>query len=563
MKNKLNSKYLINFLYILAALFLPNLFLFYLFNNNQIANNLYFSHFLIFGIIIAFISLILFLIFYMISKNIDGALFCLIIFWIIFWLFGLITRYTLRVFLPVGGLDMMFFVYFLLIIGFLILFRKIRYSIEKLHNAFRIIPVTICILFIVNFTPAFYSEVIDLFFNPPPDEKPYYLKTEFVIDKSLPSPDVYWFHVDGMIGFDAAAKHFGDNQEDIKFELQKRGFVINESAELNIGYSDIAIPALISPAFYDSYLEPLLTEFNHLWQLPRKDEIERVLRRDRINIHDDIMPNQELFNAFLTKDYSYVSFWHGDANTATYYYTTAPDLVTRTGVERSREFYLQVEDFKALLLSTTPLLHPFFASRIEEYVYNEQTASEIYFNMISHHEDVVKRKLIIDNPDLSIYGQEYNFYRCIYDSLRLPSPKLYFIELNWAHEPFDKLYWLHESFDNLYEKGQAENIFDADTYYMELHRYTIQVFLNAVDLILEHTPDAVIVIQADHGIECRAQLYMLDNNYPEEKVWDLFVSTISAVRIPEEFGRLDEPLEPLDITKFLINSFVGKNYSFN
>jgi len=561
MRGRNNSKHLLNSLYILAALFLPNLFLFYLFNNNQVANNLYFKHFIILGFIIALISLVLFVISYGICKSIDGALFTLIIFWIIFWLFEVITRHTLRFFLPIGGMDMMFFVYFLLIIGFMVLFRKIRPSIEKLHNAFRVIPVTICILFIVNFAPAFYSEVIDLYVNQAPEEKPYYLKTEFEIDKSLPSPDIYWFHMDGMIGFDAAAKHFGDSKEDIKYELQKRNFVINESAEVNIGYSDIAIPALISPAFYDSYLEALLAEYDHMWQLPRKDEIERVLRRDRINIHDDIMPNQELFNAFMAKDYSYVSFWHGDVNTATYYYTTAPDLVTRTGVERRRDFYLQVNDLKVLLLSTTPLSHPFFARRIDEYFYNQQTASDIIFNMIEQHEEVVKRQLIVDNPDFSIYKQEYNFYRCIYDSFRLPSPKLYFIELNWAHEPFDKLYWVHESFDRLYEKGQAENIFDADTYYMELHRYTIQVFLNTVDMILEQTPDAVIIIQSDHGLECRAQVYMLENNYPEEKVWDLFVSTISAVRVPEEFGGLDEPLEPLNIAKFLVNSFVGKNYT--
>jgi len=37
--------------------------------------------------------------------------------------------------------------------------------------------------------------------------------------------------------------------------------------------------------------------------------------------------------------------------------------------------------------------------------------------------------------------------------------------------------------------------------------------------------------------------------------------TINAVRIPEKYGGLESPVEPLNITRLLINSFVGKNYT--
>jgi hypothetical protein len=35
---------------------------------------------------------------------------------------------------------------------------------------------------------------------------------------------------------------------------------------------------------------------------------------------------------------------------------------------------------------------------------------------------------------------------------------------------------------------------------------------------------------------------------------------MSAVRIPEIWGGLEKPLDPLDISRVLVNRYVGKNY---
>jgi hypothetical protein len=37
-------------------------------------------------------------------------------------------------------------------------------------------------------------------------------------------------------------------------------------------------------------------------------------------------------------------------------------------------------------------------------------------------------------------------------------------------------------------------------------------------------------------------------------------SVISAVRIPKRWGGLDQPLDPLDISRVLVNRYVGENY---
>jgi len=43
-------------------------------------------------------------------------------------------------------------------------------------------------------------------------------------------PNIYWFHCDGMLGFDSMSRFFGDGQEGFVRELEERGFYINREA---------------------------------------------------------------------------------------------------------------------------------------------------------------------------------------------------------------------------------------------------------------------------------------------------------------------------------------------
>ena len=85
--------------------------------------------------------------------------------------------------------------------------------------------------------------------------------------------------------------------------------------------------------------------------------------------------------------------------------------------------------------------------------------------------------------------------------------------------------------------------------------------LDAIDLILEN-PDAVIILQSDHGIYNYAVLRnLLEIGIPLDTVLELNYSVFSAVRIPAQYGGLDEPLNPLNISRVLVNRFVGENYA--
>jgi hypothetical protein len=71
-----------------------------------------------------------------------------------------------------------------------------------------------------------------------------------------------------------------------------------------------------------------------------------------------------------------------------------------------------------------------------------------------------------------------------------------------------------------------------------------------------------IILQSDHGLHIENTKLQLISKYgkTDEDVRIMQNQTISAVRIPEKWGGLEEPIEPLNIVRLLINRYVGENY---
>ncbi len=86
-------------------------------------------------------------------------------------------------------------------------------------------------------------------------------KTQFSVSQQAPSPSVYWFHCDGMLGFDAFEKYFGDDQAEFSQALADRGFQINRGAMLEANHTTkIAVPALFCPNYYDTAMQAVLKD---------------------------------------------------------------------------------------------------------------------------------------------------------------------------------------------------------------------------------------------------------------------------------------------------------------
>jgi hypothetical protein len=160
----------------------------------------------------------------------------------------------------------------------------------------------------------------------------------------------------------------------------------------------------------------------------------------------------------------------------------------------------------------------------------------------------------------AVYGDTYDggdqwYVDALLKTFTEAGPRLTIIHDLKAHGPF---------FRN--EDGSLEARTEAvsmdPSHYPPQHRHAAKIALAYIALILEHDPDAVIVVQADHGLhDPKNREILLEKGGTEEDVRVMQNQVMSAVRIPETWGGLEEPLDPLDISRVLVNRYVGKNYS--
>ena len=537
-------------LYYFAAILLPNIFLFFLFNNNRSENALHFNHFLVLAFALSIVSVCVFMFYQKLTRGYEGALAVLLTSWIFFWMFEAIfsiaVKYSvsLRKVALIAGL--------VIIIAILLyLFRQKSVAIPEYRHVFFVIATTICVLFIYNFVSALYAEVFFAVANPSSDEKPYEVKTNFTVDNSLPRPDVYWFHMDEMMSFDVVEKYFGDPQEELKVELLERGFVINKGAELRAGWTWVAVPALLSPTFFDSYLGARLGELEYIASRhQRRGELDARLNVDGVNVRQDIVPSYELFHAFKGRNYTVVTINNiGDRLAPIdidYRNSDRYPLMVVSENRNGNHATEEMDNLRQILTSTTPL--SLFKEKIEKIV---GLIAENDMRPISEYEADIAR---ITERTLGI-DSERKLYRRLLDSFSVSSPKLLYATNMIAHCPYNKIYQTGE-LDN----PAPDNDGAVDLLYLPQYKYAAEVMLTTVDMVLERNPDAVIVLQADHGIHHRGNKYMIAEGYPESQILEMNYSVFSAVRIPKKYGGLDKPIDPLNLSRLLVNRFVGENY---
>lgn len=543
---KINRK----IIYYITSVLLPNFFLFILFNNNKVRNNLYFSHFVVLSIFFSIISVCIYIIYRKITKCMEGALLALLVSWIFFWQFEIIRDAIidlLSYFNAYLTRGIIILILFGLIALLLYIIRRYSAKIERMDLFFLVSAIAICILFIFNFTSALYTNVI-LISTRSSASKPYEIKTEFIVDNSLPSPDIYWFHMDEMMGFNAINKYFGDSLDDLKNNLKKRGFVINENAELRAGYTSVAVPALLSPKFFDSYLGEHLANVDNLLRSPRNATLNTQFALDGLSLKQDIEPYYETIKAFKSAEYTTVliacSSWR---TVSDYHYNPYAEKPLIKELEKDTnavdDLILKAFDLINLFLSTTSL--SLFYSEIYELIYRQWQHIPEYENIIN---------MLTDN----MYGldEEKKIYITLYDSLSIKSPKFVYVSNLISHDPYDKIYVIEGQ-----ENPSPDNPYAVDLLYMPQYKYAAKVMLNKIDMIIERNQDAIIIIQGDHGIHSYGHQYLINEGFPESQILEMLHSVISAVRIPPQYGILDEPLNPLNISRLLVNKFVGENYT--
>ena len=510
-KKRVIKSWTINLIYYIASLFMPSILLFDLYNRNRVERHIDFLHVLVIAGILAVIGLLLLVAFKLLVKSIEGALVLSVLAWLMFWLYEWLLG-TVRRILPIDFLPSRVFALLLLIIIALIViaFRRYKPPLGNIRPAFNMLAICVIVFFIFNFVPGVNHERVLAQGRRATEEgtSSFYIKRSFVIDESLPTPDIYWIHVDGMMSLEVIERFWGLCYDHFREELKARGFMIYEDALVNASFTHAFFPAILSPAFYDSFWRESLSEVETKLRYERVAALNNIMAEHGLVQAEDIIPYYELFSALVARGYEMAIFGGYEWLPVTFEHLEEDNhILTRMSWQRFQRGALPT-----LLELTTPLS----------------------LNLISGFEGVAT----VEDGESHRLGPRFEYS-----------------------------YMLYTHMHNLEHILDPENIpiEEVDTTRYDLYPQgvdrAINAMLNNVDNILERNPNAVIILQSDHGFHINiTQQYLLDQGYSLEQVLELMHSVFSAVRIPDEYGGLEEPIAPLNITRVLVNRFVGENY---
>ena len=530
-KNKEMSLYKI--LYYTSIAMIPNFFLLNVYNQNQ--PNIQFNHVVFLAIILAIASLLGGMLLQFVTRSYEGSLLTLFLFWTIFWFFEFIREK-----LPINSAEIILAIIAVVLTCLTVLLKYLSDKLQKGRIIFRVISGVILLLFLFNAIPAIIPALDERsYFNA---ENNWQIRRHFEVDATLPNPDIYWLHMDGMINFEDAEYYFDIQTNESREGLLELGFVINNNAEFIAGGTRLGVPALLSPDFYDSLLHDVFKEGRHLMKRERDTMQSNIMEYNDISLADDVAPYHELFHAFIQAGYTTTTIARISPTIFTpinHFYNLGDEYPFFT-VNQSlgRHFLVESLDLIELLVMMTPI-----PGRFANIV---SGASDSEWQAIPSHLDEVDR---LTSTTLNL-AHERHLYQALIDHLETsPTKSIAYITLNFTHVTAWGL-----QVDEEIDRSRID-------LYPLAHKYALHVMFNMIDMILYRNSDAVIVLQSDHGIHCQySQEALLEAGFTEEEMFRLFDSTISAVRIPERYGGLDEPLAPLNITRYLVNRFVGENY---
>ncbi len=390
----------------------------------------------------------------------------------------------------------------------------------------------------------------------------WYLKPpSAALDSSLPSPDVYWIHCDSMMGFQAMQECFGYDQTDFMGRLLERGFDVNPNAMLEAVHTTrIALPALMCPAFYDNYLSSFLSTH------------EKAMRHDqdsdRVKIERVLASRNELVGAFEAKGYrtsAVVDYHHWvpqlQPAAQRVYYCEDNLFRERGSLEASlaeaahatqgngRQMLEAIAfPFQTLINSTIDEDRRFTSAYLQEHAsgfIDPEAVSRRELEAVLPGRDWIKEQ-----------GRSVNGF--VYSLKKSQSPSLTIVYFMAAHEPY-----------RLDAEGHriapANDRIEDPAYYPGQYAAAKELVLHMVDRILQQDPDAVIVLQGDHGLQGMSPpsfQQAMGRSISERALWN---NVLCALRVPQRFRTGEEARateNPLNMTRYLVNSFVGRRYEY-
>jgi len=529
----------------LVSILPPSVFLLYLYQRNAASLSIW--HTLIAIAVFTLGAVVMHLVISKLVKSSGAAALINNLLWILFFtikapyqVFNLIVRKNLTIYLCIT-----------IVITAIIIALIVRYkSILQRQITFKILSVFWLVIFMFNAVPAFVY-AIDNHSKYIADKKNY--KTDFNVDNNLPSPNIYWLLMDGMLGFKAMEYFFNDPQPEFTAQLTERGFIINRDAQFEALHATVyCIPALMCPHYMDTVFVP---ELRNIDVKDYRQEMKLRYLGSKFGKSVRLAGKRiELVTAFEKKGYQ-TNIVTMISPSILYpctdnYYNYAKRIEKSNIKTNGLDTLETLDSFMYLLYKTSPISKLYF---IFELLIKKYESSIIISTNIPKF--ISKLSDQPSNIPKAFLGEYHWFMDALVDIGNYSQAKLVIIHDARAHHPF-----IYDERGNPIKRKQKEEL---DPYnYPSQHHFASAIVISYIDFILNIDPEAIIVIQADHGLHIEGTRQLLISKYgkTDEDVRIMQNQTISAVRIPEKWGGLDQPIEPPNITRLLVNRYVGENY---
>lgn len=385
--------------------------------------------------------------------------------------------------------------------------------------------------------------------------KSYNYELDINVEEKTKTPNIYWIHCDGMLGFNTIKEYFSYPKKDLQNYLKDNQYIYNYDARLVAGHStQTALAAMFNPYYYDNFFKVYLDELEETYVNPKKKTSFIANYYELV----DKRLNNELFKALEKKGYTTIAISdfnsHTSFNTDYFYdfysfsrssYNPIPDKKELRYMENednskfSLFSYMQFNHFRSLL--NTTVLYPLFENI--NYL-NYETLDYENFD-VSHYRNINQADYWLMNATMKSLAHSSDIDK-----------KFVFIDYKLNHLPL-----IYDAFGNKLDPNYNNN----SKFYLGNYIYASKLLIELLDFIRKMDEDAVVIIQGDHGIHMlEEETIMKQLEITREEVQDIRNSVISAYYIPEKYQNGDEVYlnNPLNVSRYLINNFVGKNYEY-
>lgn len=437
------------------------------------------------------------------------------------------------------------FFYFLIYFAIFILMPRIKSNIKETLTSI-LIFIVICYSLIGLPTPIF--TIISQKFN----TKVYKETYNPNVEENLPTPNIYWIHTDGMMNIEDMNKYFNIYDKDLVNYLNEENFYYNESAELIASHkTQRALVAMFNPNFYDNIYKEYLYDLEDIFLEKENKTSYNISPKEIVEKRFE----NELMQSLKEKNYTTIGIakYNNHSALKTDIYYDYYNAIT------NHWHFTEKEELHKLKNPTSNINLKHTVTQVTE-VFSHSIFNKITNNIIPYKYNLIDYNNIdltdYPNTNTSSYYPIKAIFKSLEDTKEINNNKFTFIDYD--------LYHVELSYDSSGNKLNPKNYYNLD-YYDDNYKYANKLLIELLDYIKTNDEDAIIIIQADHGIHTIYEEDLEEKlNINQEEIQEIRNSVMNAIYIPEKYKNGDEEYltDPLNISRYIVNNYIGKNYEY-